>query len=49
MYCQEKGTEFPVSEYKRQVRVEEVGMIIKQGWRQSHVKENRGILEQRDE
>jgi hypothetical protein len=50
MYCRKKGTELLVSEYKRLVRVEEVGNGHKAEMEtEPYVKEDRGILEERDE
>jgi hypothetical protein len=50
MYCRKKGTELPVSEYKRLVRVEEVGNGHKAEMAaEPYVKENGRILEERDE
>jgi hypothetical protein len=49
MHCREKGTELPVIEYKRLVRVEEVGDGHKAEMEtEPYVKEDRGILEERD-
>jgi hypothetical protein len=50
MYRQKKGTELPVSEYKRLVRVEEVGNGHKAEMEtETYAKEDRGILEETDE
>jgi hypothetical protein len=50
MYCRKKGTELLVSEYKRLVRVEEVGNGHEEEMEtEPYVKEDRGILEERNE
>jgi hypothetical protein len=48
MYCQEKGTELPVSEYKSLVRVEEVGNGHKAEMEtEPYVTEGRGYLKRK--
>jgi hypothetical protein len=50
MYCRKKGTELPVSEYKRLIRVGELGNGHKAEMEtEPYVKEDRGIHEERDE